>query len=365
MDTTRRGRQMYRLMCELNILRRCDRNGITAAELTRLLWDAMGLRPDEKFSIRTVRRDLKLLSDTFGWIEKRGERFLPGAALLDGLQIGTTYEEMLSVWLARRLLDEHQGTPVLSGLETLYRKYQPLLPRDALRLFTAMQSAFLFKGTPPSGRPAPQIVQQLYAAIQDAQRVLLRYQSIHWDEPRESLYDPLAIVYYQDLPYLIAHSRYREARRRQTAVTLKVSRISKVTFTGEHFSRPRPESLMERIGRVIGVFVGRQPQTYRIRLTQFAARLIREEPWHQSQRIRRLRDGSYELRLTLDNDIELLPRVLSLGPDAEAIAPPEFREKARQAVEEMAKKYASSKEARQQGTDKPADITSVTAGPEP
>ena len=63
MSETKRGRQVFRLFCIIGVLKRHDRNGISVERLTRELWEAMGMSPEEKISSRTVRRDLEAFLD--------------------------------------------------------------------------------------------------------------------------------------------------------------------------------------------------------------------------------------------------------------------------------------------------------------
>jgi proteasome accessory factor B len=70
----------------------------------------------------------------------------------------------------------------------------------------------------------------------------------------------------------------------------------------------------------------------RIRFDAWAARLIGERIWHESQEIQRLRDGEIELRLELGGLEEVERWVLSWGEHASVVAPRALRDKVRAAA---------------------------------
>jgi predicted DNA-binding transcriptional regulator YafY len=338
MDETKRGRQVFRLMVIANILRKSDRGGVTVDELTRLLWDAMKLPPEEKLTSRTVRRDLKLLDEELQWIEKRGSRFFPSQAIMDGMQIGVTYEEMMSVFLARNLLKIHTGTPVTKGLESLWKKFSPLLNPQHRSLFEQMQEAFITKGEVEEGKPNPEVVNHLCFAIERCCSVKLRYQPLMEGKPSDSVYDPYAIVYHCNKAYLIADSHRRREKKQENPVALKVCRISGIALLNKPFVRPKELDVRKRLQGTIGIFVGGKKQAYKIKLNTFAARLVGEDPWHRSQKIEKKSEDNYLLTLEVDNTYELTPRVLGLGASAEVLEPVVYR---REITEALAKTRAS------------------------
>jgi len=325
MSETKRGRQVFRLFCIIGVLKSHERNGISVERLTRELWEAMGLPPEEKMSSRTVRRDLDVLETQMRCIEKRDGRYFPGEAIRDGIKVGTTYEEMLSVFLACHLLEGHRGTPVRNGLDSLWEKFSPMLNAQSRKLFRAMQDAFVIKADADSARPDPAVVNQLYLAVERSCTVKLLYRTFYATEAQETYYDPYAIVYHNGRPYLVAESHRRREKGEVSVVSLKVCRIRELVFTGKTFKRPTDLAIRNKLAGSLGIFVGGRKRKYRVRLNAFAARLVSEDPWHSSQKLRKQGEDSYLLTLEVDNDVELTPRILSLGANAEVLEPTSYR----------------------------------------
>ncbi len=325
MPETKRGRQVFRLFCIIGVLKSHERNGITVERLTRELWEAMGMSPQEKISSRTVRRDLDVLQKQMRCIEKRAGKYFPGEAVRDGIKVGATYEEMLSVFLAAHLLEGHDGTPVRNGLDSLWEKFSPMLNAESRKLFRAMQDAFVIKADADSARPDAAIVNQLYLAIERSCTVKLSYQTIRAREAYEAYYDPHAIVYHNGRPYLVAESHRRREEGAVSVISLKVCRIRKLTFTGKTFIRPTDLAIKRKLAGSVGIFVGGRKRKYQVRLNAFAARLVAEDPWHSSQKLRKAGEDSYVLSLEVDNDVELTPKILALGSNAEVLEPAGYR----------------------------------------
>ncbi|MGB7327236.1 MAG: WYL domain-containing protein, partial [Rubripirellula sp.] len=79
-----------------------------------------------------------------------------------------------------------------------------------------------------------------------------------------------------------------------------------------------------------------------IRLGSRAAAYVREDPWHPEQKLTPQDDGTTVMTVPASHPREVLPKVLSLGADAEVLSPPEFREAVAEAVQKMATSYAGA-----------------------
>ncbi|MCX7935678.1 MAG: WYL domain-containing protein, partial [Planctomycetota bacterium] len=133
-------------------------------------------------------------------------------------------------------------------------------------------------------------------------------------QPYEGYYDPYGLVFFNDTLYLVADSHYnREKGTRESVVSLKVARISRVEMVNRTFEKKPGIDFESRLAGALGVYTGGRRQEYRIRLSAFAARLIAESPWHASQKLAPEGSSHYILSLTLDNAMELTPRLLALG----------------------------------------------------
>jgi len=80
-------------------------------------------------------------------------------------------------------------------------------------------------------------------------------------------------------------------------------------------------------------------QRIRLQFDSFAARLVAERKWHESQRVREIAGGSIILELELGGLEEIQRWILSWGKHALVLAPKELIARVRDEAREIAKLY--------------------------
>jgi predicted DNA-binding transcriptional regulator YafY len=81
-------------------------------------------------------------------------------------------------------------------------------------------------------------------------------------------------------------------------------------------------------------------QRIRIQFDPFAARLVAERKWHESQRVREQEDGFIILELELGDLHEIERWILSWGKHAQVLAPKELATRIRDEARAIGKLYA-------------------------
>ncbi len=82
-----------------------------------------------------------------------------------------------------------------------------------------------------------------------------------------------------------------------------------------------------------GVFEGGKKHRIRLKFDAFAARLVSERTWHESQRFREATDGSAILELELGGLEEIERWILSWGSHVRVLEPPRLAEGVRREAE--------------------------------
>jgi predicted DNA-binding transcriptional regulator YafY len=121
----------------------------------------------------------------------------------------------------------------------------------------------------------------------------------------------------------------------------KLDRFRHAKALDEYFKPDPTVDLSRHLGKSIGIFSGEETIVASIRLGERAAAWVREDPWHPEQKIEPQADGSSILSVPTSHPRELLPKVLSLGADAEVLEPADFRATVAQAVTQMSARYES------------------------
>jgi predicted DNA-binding transcriptional regulator YafY len=69
---------------------------------------------------------------------------------------------------------------------------------------------------------------------------------------------------------------------------------------------------------------------------------VLEDPWHPRQQVERQGDGGIVLTVEAAHEMEIIPRVLALGSDAEVLSPASCRKTLAQIARKLAETYGSA-----------------------
>jgi proteasome accessory factor B len=116
-------------------------------------------------------------------------------------------------------------------------------------------------------------------------------------------------------------------------------RIAAVELTRRTFARPAHFSIRDHLGGSFGIIAGTGSYRVRLRFDAWAAQLVRERFWHDTQELTERRDGGAELALQLDSLAEVERWVLSWGEHVEVLAPKELRSRIATVARQLAERH--------------------------
>lgn len=139
--------------------------------------------------------------------------------------------------------------------------------------------------------------------------------------------EPQRLINYQGRWYLLAYCHLRKDHR-----LFHMARIEKATTGTKRTGLPRhaPDSFLDD---AFGIFTGPIRYHAKIAFTGTAAELVRRQYWHENQIIKEEEDG-ITLSLPVNDDREIMMKILQYGSRARVIAPDSLRKRV---VEEIAK----------------------------
>lgn len=335
-----RNEQLIRQHKILQVLERV-RFGKSLNELKEDIIDELGL---SSIHTRTLRRDLEALQaagiDVDVHDSPRGKIWKLGPRAKTSTKITATSTELIALSLSRQLLHPLAGTPFWMGIESFWNKIQEELPPAVLSHYEKFRRTLRVLGMPAKSYEKQHgIIKTLNRAIVEHRRVEIEYQSIG-KAPKKRLVEPYTIVLFQSSLYIIAAAceiNDPESRVR----TWKLDRFGKAKLLDEWFKLPKDLDLDQFVGNSLGMFIGNKPRNFKIKIAPHAARWVVEDPWHPDQKIKELKDGSIELSVKAVHDLEIIPRVLNLGANAEIISPASARKQMAEIINQLAKKYAN------------------------
>lgn len=181
----------------------------------------------------------------------------------------------------------------------------------------------------------PEVLELVFSALRGASRLRIVYRS-PGAAPKERTIDPYHCVRYEGDWYVLAHCHLRRAVR-----TFSLARILSARETDIHFQRPEHFDFHAFFASHFGIHWGQGSIEVRIRFQPGAAAFIRERQWHPSQEVEEREDGGLVLTMTVNHLLELKRWILSWGPAARVLAPPDLVREIREDLLAMERGYQS------------------------
>ncbi|MCC9602079.1 transcriptional regulator [Stieleria sp. JC731] len=306
---------------------------------------------------RTVRRDIEALQaagfDIQSETLQRGRVFKLGQNTKDVHEIGISSTELIALSIGRELLYPLMGTQYWRGIETFWNKVQEAVPNGVFDHYARYRAALHVFGSPYKSYERQEgMLKTINRAILEHRLVEIEYQAIGKPVSTRKI-EPYGLAVYQSSIYIVAASPREKDRQStdQEAGDLeknarlrnwKLDRFRQARLLDEYF-KPDPDiDLAKYLGSSIGIFSGDSPTMVQIKLGKRSAAYVREDPWHPDQILEDIDEDTTMLTVPASHPREILPRVLSLGADAEVIGPEEFRTTIAESVRQMATTYGNS-----------------------
>jgi predicted DNA-binding transcriptional regulator YafY len=333
-----RNEQLIRQHKVLQILERV-RFGKTLDELKDDLLEELGLT---SLNQRTVRRDVEALEaagfDIVSEDSPRGRILKLGPRSKSTHKITASATELIALSLGRDLLYPLAGTPFWIGIESFWNKVQEELPAAVVGHFEKYRQVLHVLGMPAkSYREQEGIIKTVNRAVLEHRIIEIEYHSVGKPVSLRNI-EPYGIVFYQSSLYIIAAaSEITDPEKRVRH--WKLDRFSKATLLDAWFKVPEDFDMQQHLGKGVGIFSGSEPQEFHIRVSAYGAPWVIEDPWHPQQQITKRDDGGIDLIVPGAHELEIIPRVLALGSEAELIAPKSCRKTIANMIRKMADQY--------------------------
>ncbi len=333
-----RNEQLIRQHKILQILERV-RFGKTIEEIRQDVLDELGIT---SLSIRTIKRDLLALQSAGIDVDShdipRGKVWKLGPRAKTATKISFSSTELIALSLGRQLMHPLAGTPFWNGIESFWRKIQEQVPAPVLAHYEKYKRTLRVLGIPAKSYEAQQgIIKTINRAIAEHRMVEIDYQAIGQPTKTRTI-EPYTIVLFQSSIYIICGANEIVEMDKRVR-SLKLDRFEKATILDKYFKIPDDLDIDRYIGNSLGIFVGDKPRNFKIKIGSHAAKWVTEDPWHPDQKIKKFDDGSIELSVKAVHEREIIPRVMSLGADAEIISPASARDAMARIIQQLSEKY--------------------------
>jgi predicted DNA-binding transcriptional regulator YafY len=296
--------------------------------------NASTLARELEVSTKSIHRDLEFMRDRLDLpieydSQRVGYHYTEEVNAFPTMQI--TEGELFALIVAEKALQQYRGTSFEKPLLSAIKKMEQALP-DTISLNLADIEHTISFRTRAEQILNLEIFDALAKATAHRRQLELTYRKPGSKQTESRLVDPYHLANINGEWYLFAYDHARKDIR-----TFVPARIQSVKPTGKTFARPEKFSLDKRLRDSFGVHSGEGDHDVVIRFNAHAADYIREKKWHESQKLRELKNGGVELRLKLSSLVEVERWVLSWGGDAKVLKPRELAGAVKQAAEKIVK----------------------------
>lgn len=287
-------------------------------------------------SAKTIQRDIDFMRDRLGLPiayhpQEFGFHYTEAVTGFPNIEVSEG--EITALLVAQKALAQYKGTPFERPLHSAFRKITDGLKDRVSFSWTDLDDVISFRsaGASPADLELFEVVSK---GVLRSVEIEFDYRKLKSSGYERRRVQPYHLGCLENQWYLFAQDLERAQVR-----TFALPRMRNVSLTTKGFRRPADFSISRILSGSFGVHSAGKKQRIRLQFDSFAARLVSERTWHESQRIQPQPDGSMILRLELGGLEEIERWILSWGSHVRVLEPRALADKIRKEAEAIAKHY--------------------------
>ena len=291
---------------------------------------------DLEVSSKTIQRDIDFMRDRLGLPieydpQHVGYYYTEEVASFPSIEVSEG--EVAALFVAQKALAQYKGTPFERPLRSAFRKIADSLKDRVSFAWSDLEEAISFHSAGASVADL-ELFETVSQSVLRALELEFEYRKLNSKGYEARRVRPLHIASLENQWYVFAEDLERKDLR-----TFALPRMRNVRLTNTKFRRPPNFSISKVLSGSFGVFEGGKKHRIRLRFDAFAARLVSERTWHESQKFREGKGGWATLELELGSLEEIQRWVLSWGSHVRVLAPTELATRVRAEAEAIATMY--------------------------
>jgi len=296
---------------------------------------------DLEVSSKTIQRDIDFMRDRLGLpiaYEPLRFGFHYTEEVTSFPSIEVSEGEVAALFVAQKALAQYKGTPFERPLRSAFRKLADSLKERVSFSWSDLEEAISFHSAGASVADL-ELFETVSRAVLQSVELEFEYRKLKSKDYESRRVRPFHIASLENQWYLFAEDLERKDLR-----TFALPRMRAPRPTRTAFRRPRDFSISKVLSGSFGVFEGGEKHRIRLQFDAFAARLVSERTWHESQRFQQAKDGSAVLEMQLGGLEEIERWVMSWGAHVRVLAPPRLRQSVRETAGAVVRLYAAKRD---------------------
>lgn len=179
------------------------------------------------------------------------------------------------------------------------------------------------------------IFSKVIVGLMNESKLQITYHSPYTNETTQRKIAPLHLLNYMGNWHLISYCVKQKGIRMFT-----LSRIKECSVLDDELGTEiKAANIKKYMRKNFGLFAGKTNYTVKVKFLNESARVVQEQIWHKSQKLRVLKDGSVILEIPVADLKEIKREILSFGSNAEVLEPLELRKEIQLEAEKIKEKY--------------------------
>jgi predicted DNA-binding transcriptional regulator YafY len=291
-------------------------------------------------SAMTIQRDIDFMRDRLGLpieYDPLHFGFYYSEAVTSFPSIEVSEGEITALFVAQKALAQYKGTPFERPLRSAFRKITDGMKDRVSFSWSDLEDVISFRSAGASAADL-ELFETVSKAVLRSVEINFKYRKLRGRDFELRVVQPYHLACLENQWYLFGHDLERGQLR-----TFALPRMRDIRLTSKRFHRPADFSIGKILRGSFGAHSGKKKHRIKLQFDPFAARLVAERTWHESQRIHSKRDGSIVLELELTGLEEIERWILSWGSHVRVLAPPELIDVIRNSANSIADLYRKTK----------------------
>lgn len=270
-------------------------------------------------SSKTIQRDVEFMRDQLGLpIEydplRFGYYYSEPVSAFPSIEVSEG--EVAALFVAEKALAQYKGTPFEKPLHSAFRKLTSSLTDRVSFSWADLEGAISFRNIGASVADL-ELFEVASQAVLRSTELEFEYRGLKSSQYEARIVRPYHLACLEHQWYLFAE----DVAARQLR-TFALPRMRGLRITTRRFDRPADFSIARVLRGSFGVFAGGgKKERIKLEFDSFAARLVAERRWHETQRVKEKPRGSLVMELQLGGLEEIERWVLSWGVHVRVLEP--------------------------------------------